>query len=102
MADKKTVPGYSGTLDMQDPESIRAYVRDCLAMSIDPSVAGLKRLEMLEEHAAKLEAKASKPAELRLIDPKAAAEELARRQQALYRNAMLGVEGLTGAVAADE
>ena len=81
MSDKKTVPGYPGTLDMQDPESIRAYVRDCLAMSIDPSVAGLKRLEMLEEHAAKLEQQkaSAEPPKVDSADELAAARERLRK-----------------------
>jgi hypothetical protein len=87
MSDKKTVPGYVGTLDMQDPVSVRAYVRDCLAMSVDPSVAGLKRLEMLEAHAERLEAQAKQEEaanplngpQVRLVDANRASEVLVER-----------------------
>lgn len=84
MADKKTVPGYAGTLDMQDPESIRAYIRDCLAMSIDPSVAGLKRLEMLEEHAAKLDAKQAAAPKPTSVGDIAAARDRLRAARSNY------------------
>jgi hypothetical protein len=84
MADKKTVPGYAGTLDMADPDSIRAYVRDQLAVGTDPSVAQLKRLEMLSELATQLDASKAKTAGVRpalsLVEAQAASEELRRRQ----------------------
>lgn len=75
---------HAGPLDMLSAESVRAYVRRQLALNVEPTATQLRRLEMLEAHAAELEAKqAKKPAaELRLIDPKAAAEELARRMAA--------------------
>jgi hypothetical protein len=81
MSDKKTVPGYAGTLDMQDPESIRRYVADVIAMTVEPSIAALKRLEMLLEMADALpQVDAGKPrGELRLIDAAKAAELLQKR-----------------------
>jgi hypothetical protein len=44
---------------MLDPASIRAYVRQQLALNIDPTASQLRRLEMLSDHAAELEAKAT-------------------------------------------
>lgn len=80
MSDKKTVPGYAGTLDMQDPESIRRYVADVIAMTVEPSIAALKRLEMLLEMADRLPQPETKSAAVvKLVDAKAAAEELQRR-----------------------
>lgn len=73
------------TLDMLDHASVRAYVRRQLALSVDPTPAQLKRLEMLEEHAAKLEAKQAENKSstdgkvLKLLDPKVAAEVLRQR-----------------------
>lgn len=68
-------------LDMLDPVSIRAYVRKQLALTVDPSAPQLKRLEMLEEHAAKLEAaKASaEPPKIDTPDELAAARERLRK-----------------------
>lgn len=64
-------------LDMLDPESIRAYVRKQLALTVDPTSAQLARLGLLKEHAAELEAEAAakKPADDR---PKLPPEEAAR------------------------
>lgn len=70
-------------LDMLDPESVRAYVRRTLALTVEPTPAQLRRLEMLEEHAAKLEAAAPKPGGeagvVKLVDAKRAVEVLRRR-----------------------
>lgn len=77
--DRKLLPGYAGVLDMSDPDSIRAYVRHALAMN-SPTIAGLKRLEMLMDIAAALPVSAAtSPAKLVLVDAKDAAEELAKR-----------------------
>lgn len=54
MSEKKTLADGS-QVDMADPVSIRRYVRHALAMS-EPTIAGLKRLEMLQELATQLEA----------------------------------------------
>lgn len=84
MSDKKTVPGYVGTLDMQDPESIRRYVADVIAMTTEPSIASLKRLEMLTEMADRLEARATHQApvvSISLEQARAASAELMRRKQ---------------------
>jgi hypothetical protein len=81
MADRVTLADGTA-LDMLDPLSIRAYVRRTLAMTTEPSQGQLRRLEMLEDHAAKLEAEAPAqglPAKLVLVDAKDAAEELAKR-----------------------
>lgn len=80
MADRVTLADGTA-LDMLDPESIRAYVRRTLALSVDPSSAQLARLEMLEEHAAKLEAaKASaEPPKVDSPDELAAARERLRK-----------------------
>lgn len=79
MSEIKLVPGY-GELDMQDPEAIRAYIRHSLALD-EPTIAGLKRLEMLGEVADRLRANgAGGPVSVvKLVDAKAAAEELQRR-----------------------
>jgi hypothetical protein len=81
VTDKKTVPGYLGTLDMSDPDSIRAYVADTIAMSTDPTIAGLKRLEMLMEMADRLPQpeKQGAAGKLVLVDAKRAVEVLRRR-----------------------
>lgn len=79
MSEKKTAPDGSA-VDMQNPESIRAYVRHQLLMVAEPSVAGLKRLEMLLEVADSLpQPDKQAGAVVKLVDAKAAAEELQRR-----------------------
>lgn len=73
-------------LDMLDPESIRAYVRRTLALTVEPSSAQLSRLEMLSAHAAALEAKQQKPAEQPAsLDDLAAARERLRQARLAER-----------------
>lgn len=78
MADR-VVLADGTTLDMLDPESVRAYVRQALARTVEPTSAQLTRLQMLEEHAAKLEAAKPTAAPVRLVDARAAAEVLRAR-----------------------
>ena len=67
-------------LDMLDPESIRAYVRKTLAMHVEPSQAALQRLKMMLEVADSLpQPDKQAGGVVRLVDAKAAAEELQRR-----------------------
>src|SRR5688572_20504812 len=79
MSEIKVVPGY-GELDMQDPESIRAYIRHSLVLD-EPTIAGLKRLEMLGEVADRLSENGARTghAVIKLVDAKDAAAELERR-----------------------
>jgi hypothetical protein len=80
MSEIKLVPGY-GEVDMKNPESIRSYVRHSLALD-EPTIAGLKRLEMLNEIAGSLpQAKAVRDQGLKLVDGAAAAAELRRRAE---------------------
>ena len=68
-------------VDMLDPVSIRDYVRQALALNVSPTAPELRRLEMLEEHAAKLEAAkvAADPPKLDTPDELAAARERLRK-----------------------
>lgn len=69
-------------LDMLDPESIRRYVRKVLATNVEPSPQSLQRLKMLLEVADSLpQAETKTAAVVKLVDAKAAAEELQRRLQ---------------------
>lgn len=69
-------------LDMQDPESIRRYVRRQLAVNVEPSQASLARLKMMLEVADSLpQPDKQAGAVVKLVDAKAAAEELQRRLQ---------------------
>jgi hypothetical protein len=84
MSEVKLVPGY-GELDMQDPESIRTYVRHALALN-EPTGPGLKRLEMLLEVAGALpQAKTAAAAPISLEQARAASAELMRRKMEKQR-----------------
>lgn len=69
MADRHHVTNY-GELDMQDAESIRAYIRWYMAHNQAPTAAMLTRIEMLDEMAGKLDEKlGAKRASLYSIKP---------------------------------
>jgi hypothetical protein len=80
---ERVVLNDGSAIDMLDPASIRAYVRQQLALNIDPTASQLRRLEMLSDHAAELEAKKpSAEGKLVLIDAQKAAAEIERRLKA--------------------
>lgn len=83
-------------LDMRDPESIRVYVAQQLALNATPTAAELKRLEMLEARAAALDAAsqatasardAAGPRPLAGVTDISEAEEMLRRKRAAQRYA---------------
>jgi hypothetical protein len=71
-------------IDMGDPDSIRAYVRNTIANMVEPTAPQLRRLEMLSEMADKLppDNVCNPASRFKLIDPRQAVEVLYKRADA--------------------